>query len=49
VTDGETGHPASFQMTVDNLANKRYWNSVTTSQFGAGMDRSFRFNFKYGF
>jgi iron complex outermembrane receptor protein len=41
-------HPVSFQMTVDNLTNKRYWNSATTSQLGAGMDRSLRFNFRMG-
>lgn len=40
------GHPASFQMSVENLTDKSYWNSATVSQFGAGMDRSFRFNFR---
>ena len=40
------GHPASFQMSVENLTDKSYWNSATISQFGAGMDRSFRFNFR---
>ncbi|GAC1317931.1 MAG: TonB-dependent siderophore receptor [Collimonas sp.] len=40
------GHRTTFQLSVDNIANKRYWNSVTTGTYGAGMDRSFRFNAK---
>lgn len=41
-----SGHRTSFQMNVDNLANKRYWNSVQTGTFGTGMDRSFKLNAK---
>ncbi len=43
------GHKASFQLSGDNLTDKRYWNSATSSQFGAGMVRSFRFNAKFDF
>ncbi|MES2259511.1 MAG: TonB-dependent siderophore receptor [Pseudomonadota bacterium] len=43
------GHRTSFQFSVDNLTNKRYWNSVTTGTYGAGMDRGFKFNVKTDF
>jgi iron complex outermembrane receptor protein len=38
------GNRTAFQVTVDNLANRRYWNSVQTGTYGIGMDRSVRFN-----
>ena len=34
---------ASFTVSIDNLANKRYWNSVQTGTHGIGMDRSIKF------
>src|SRR5262249_23803231 len=34
----------AFQLNVDNVANRRYWNSVQTGTYGIGMDRSFKFN-----
>ena len=40
---------ASFQLSVDNLANKRYWNSAQQGTFGTGMDRSFKLNTKLDF
>lgn len=43
------GRRASFQLVVDNLANKRYWNSVTAGTYGIGMDRSIKFNVKFDF
>ena len=43
------GHRASFQLTVDNIANKRYWNSVGAGTYGIGMDRSIKFNAKLDF
>lgn len=43
------GHKTNFQLNVANLANKRYWNSVTSSAFGAGMERSIRFSVKTDF
>jgi len=43
------GRRASFQIVIDNLANKRYWNSVTTGTYGIGMDRSIKFNAKFDF
>jgi len=41
------GHRASFQLSVDNLANKRYWNSAQQGTFGIGMDRSIKLNMKF--
>ena len=41
------GRRTSFQVVVDNLANKRYWNSVQTGTYGIGMDRSIKFNVKF--
>jgi TonB-dependent siderophore receptor len=43
------GHRTSFQVSVDNLTNKRYWNSVQQGTFGTGMDRSFKINAKVDF
>jgi iron complex outermembrane receptor protein len=40
------GHKTNFQVNVINLANKWYWNSVTSSAYGAGMERAIRFNAK---
>ncbi len=39
----------SFQLSVDNLANLRYWNSVQTGTYGTGMDRSFKLSAKVDF
>ncbi len=41
------GRRTTFQLAIDNLANKRYWNSVTTGTYGIGMDRSIKFNVKF--
>ena len=38
------GKRLSLQLSVDNVGNLRYWNSVQTGTFGTGMDRTFRFN-----
>jgi iron complex outermembrane receptor protein len=43
------GRPASFQVSIDNLANRRYWNSITTGTLGIGMDRNIKFNAKFDF
>ncbi|MDF3839744.1 TonB-dependent siderophore receptor [Cupriavidus basilensis] len=43
------GRKAAFQLSVDNLSNKRYWNSVSSGTYGAGMERSLRFNAKVDF
>jgi iron complex outermembrane receptor protein len=40
------GHRASVQLSIDNLANKRYWNSAQQGTYGTGMDRSFKLNAK---
>jgi iron complex outermembrane receptor protein len=42
-------HRVAFQVNVNNLANKRYWNSVQTGTYGTGMDRSIRFNARIDF
>jgi iron complex outermembrane receptor protein len=34
------GKRVAIQVNADNLANKRYWNSVQTGTYGIGMDRS---------
>ncbi|AXF25910.1 TonB-dependent siderophore receptor [Burkholderia pyrrocinia] len=34
------GKHVDFRLAVDNLFNKRYWNSVQTGTLGTGMDRS---------
>ncbi|GAB3627651.1 ferric siderophore receptor [Pandoraea terrae] len=44
-----SGHRTSFVLSVDNLTNLRYWNSVQTGTFGTGMDRSVRLNAKIDF
>jgi iron complex outermembrane receptor protein len=36
------GKRVAFQVNGDNLANKRYWNSVQTGTYGIGMDRSIK-------
>lgn len=38
------GKRVAFQVNGDNLANKRYWNSVQTGTYGIGMDRSVKFS-----
>lgn len=43
------GRKTSFQFSIDNLTNKRYWNSVSSGTYGAGMERSLRFNSKVEF
>lgn len=43
------GYRTSFQLNIDNLANKRYWNSVSSGAYGAGMERSLRFSAKLDF
>jgi iron complex outermembrane receptor protein len=43
------GHRAFFQLSVDNIGNLRYWNSVQTGTYGIGMDRTFKFNTKVDF
>jgi iron complex outermembrane receptor protein len=43
------GHRTVLQLSVDNLTNKRYWNSATTSAYGTGMERSLRANAKIDF
>ena len=43
------GRRASFQLALDNISNRRYWNSVQTGTYGIGMDRSARFNAKMDF
>jgi TonB-dependent siderophore receptor len=40
------GRRTLFQLVGDNLANKRFWNSVQTGTYGIGMDRSIKFNVK---
>src|SRR5258706_3909069 len=36
------GKRVAIQVNGDNLANKRYWNSVQTGTYGIGMDRSIK-------
>lgn len=43
------GHKTSLQVAVSNLANKWYWNSVTSSAYGAGMERALRFSAKVAY
>lgn len=43
------GHPVAFQFNADNLTNRRYWNSVATGTYGAGMDRSYKFSAKFDY
>jgi iron complex outermembrane receptor protein len=42
-------HRLSLTLSVDNIANLRYWNSVQTGTYGTGMDRNFKFNTKLDF
>jgi iron complex outermembrane receptor protein len=42
-------HRMSFQLSVDNVGNLRYWNSVQTGTYGTGMDRNIKFNTKVDF
>jgi iron complex outermembrane receptor protein len=43
------GRRTSFQASVDNLSNKRYWNSVTTGTYGIGMVTAVRLSAKVDF
>jgi iron complex outermembrane receptor protein len=43
------GHKTNLQVAVSNLADKWYWNSVTSSAFGAGMQRALRFSAKIAY
>lgn len=43
------GHGANYQLSFANLTNKSYWNSVTSSAFGAGMVRAVRFSAKFAY
>jgi iron complex outermembrane recepter protein len=40
------GHRTNFGVAIENLGNKRYWNSVQTGTYGIGMDRTLKFNAK---
>lgn len=40
------GKRTTFGVTVDNVSNKRYWNSVNNGTLGIGMDRSVKFTAK---
>lgn len=41
-----SGKRTTFQVTIDNLTNRRYWNSVSSGAYGAGMDRTLRLSAK---
>ncbi|MBC5766744.1 TonB-dependent receptor [Ramlibacter albus] len=43
------GKRVSFQASVDNVANRRYWNSIANGVYGVGMVRAVRFNAKIDF
>jgi iron complex outermembrane receptor protein len=43
------GRRVALQLNVDNLSNKRYWNSVQTGTYGIGMDRSIKMSAKVDF
>jgi iron complex outermembrane recepter protein len=43
------GHKTSLQVAISNLADKWYWNSVTSSAYGAGMERALRFSAKIAY
>lgn len=43
------GHKTSLQVAISNLADKWYWNSVTSSSYGAGMERALRFSAKVAY
>lgn len=36
------GRNTTLQLAVDNLANRRYWNSVANGLYGSGMNRNVR-------
>jgi TonB-dependent siderophore receptor len=38
------GRRVTLQVSVDNLTDKRYWNSVQTGTYGIGMATSFKFS-----
>ncbi len=40
------GHRTSYIFGIENLTDRRYWASATSSAFGPGMDRSYRFSVK---
>ena len=33
-------------LNIDNVTNRRYWNSVQTGTYGIGMDRTAKFTLK---
>lgn len=43
------GRKTTLQLNVTNLTNKRYWAAVTSSAYGAGMDRGISFSAKTEF
>jgi iron complex outermembrane receptor protein len=43
------GRRVALQLGVDNIANRRYWNSVQTGTYGTGMDRSIKMSAKVDF
>jgi iron complex outermembrane recepter protein len=43
------GRRVALQLNVDNVANRRYWNSVQTGTYGTGMDRSVKMSAKVDF
>jgi iron complex outermembrane receptor protein len=43
------GKRVALQLNVDNLANRRYWNSVQTGTYGTGMDRAIKLNARVDF
>ncbi|CAN5424384.1 TonB-dependent siderophore receptor [soil metagenome] len=43
------GRKTALTLNIDNLTNRRYWNSVATGTYGAGMDRTVKFNAKIDF
>ncbi len=40
------GKRVALQLNVDNVSNRRYWNSVQTGTYGTGMDRSVKISAK---
>jgi iron complex outermembrane receptor protein len=40
------GHKTVWRLGVDNLANRRYWNSVAANAYGAGMVRTVKLSAK---
>jgi iron complex outermembrane receptor protein len=43
------GRRVALQLSLDNLANRRYWNSVQTGTYGTGMDRTAKMSAKIDF